>query len=134
MMGSAIDTYDPSEAIRAAMRADSRVQAVVLVGSRAAGTATELSDWDYLIVSAAPGAIALQLPDLVAELNPLAQLWDPLASTPVYMITLPGAVKADLSSARPVARPIESPDPHRTLRMYSLGSSGLLSVLDRVGI
>ncbi len=52
------------------MLADSRVQAVVLVGSRAAGTATELSDWDYLIVSADPGAIALQLPGLVAELNP----------------------------------------------------------------
>ena len=44
------------------MLADSRVQAVVLVGSRAAGTATELSDWDYLIVSADPGAIASQLP------------------------------------------------------------------------
>lgn len=43
---------------------------------------------------------------LVAELKPLAQLWDSLAGTPVYMVILPGAVKADLfpgASARPSA-------------------------------
>jgi hypothetical protein len=95
-MGSGIDPYDPSEGIRAALLADSRVQSVELTGSRATKTATELSDWDYLIISADPDAVAVQLPCLVGVLKPLAQLWDPLASTPVYMIVLPGAVKADL--------------------------------------
>jgi hypothetical protein len=74
---------------------------VDLVGSRASGTATELSDWDYRIASADPAAVAARLPGLVAVLCPLGQLWDPLASTPVYMIILPGAVKADLFPGAP---------------------------------
>jgi hypothetical protein len=90
------DLLDPTVAIRAAVLADSRVRSVDLVGSRASGTATELSDWDYRIASADPAAIAARLPGLVAVLRPLGQLWDPLASTPVYMIILPSAVKADL--------------------------------------
>jgi hypothetical protein len=94
-------TYDPSDAIRAAMLADPRVRAVELIGSRATGTATELSDWDYRVTSVDPAAIARKLPELVANLQPLAQLWDPLASTPVYMILLPGAVKADLFPGGP---------------------------------
>jgi predicted nucleotidyltransferase len=73
-MGSAVTTYDPSDAIRAVVLADPRVQAVELIGSRAAGTATELSDWDFVIVSTDPGGIAAHLPSLVAELKPLAQL------------------------------------------------------------
>jgi hypothetical protein len=41
-MGSGIDPYDPSEGIRAALLADSRVQSVELTGSRATKTATEV--------------------------------------------------------------------------------------------
>jgi hypothetical protein len=74
----------------------SLVESVELVGSRAAGTATVLSDWDYRIRSADPAVVAERLPALVAELKPLAQLWDPLAASPVYMVVLPGAVKVDL--------------------------------------
>jgi hypothetical protein len=100
------DPADPSTAIRAALFADSRVRAVELTGSRARGTATQLSDWDYRIVSDAPAAVARQLPSLTAKLQPLAHLWDPLASTPVYLLVLRGAVKADLFpgvAARPAA-------------------------------
>ena len=39
--------YDPSDAIRAAVQADPCVQSVELTGSRAVGTAADLSDWDY---------------------------------------------------------------------------------------
>jgi hypothetical protein len=94
-----IGADDPSQAIRSAVMADARVQSVELIGSRATGTATELSDWDYLIHSSDPGAVAGQLPALAARLRPLAQQWDPLSGTPVYMIILPGAVKADLFPA-----------------------------------
>jgi hypothetical protein len=51
--------------------------------------------------SADPAAIAARLPGLVAVLRPLRQLWDPLASTPVYMIILLGAIKADLFPGAP---------------------------------
>ncbi len=73
-MGSDFDSYDSSEAIGAVVMADPRVQSVELAGSRAAGTATELSDWDYRISPADPAAVAERLPALVAELRPLAQL------------------------------------------------------------
>jgi hypothetical protein len=101
-MSSDIEPYDPSDVIRAAVMADPRVQSVHVVGSRATGTATELSDWDYRISSADPAAVAKRLPALVAALQPMAQLWDPLAANPVYMVVLPGAVKADLFPGCPV--------------------------------
>jgi hypothetical protein len=97
------DAGDPSAAVRAAVLADPRVREVELIGSRASGTATDLSDWDYRITSADPVAVAGRLPELVAPLQPLGQLWDPLASRPVYMIVLPGAVKADLFPGAPRA-------------------------------
>jgi hypothetical protein len=95
------DLLDPSAAIRAAVLADPRVRSVELVGSHAAGTATELSDWDYRLASSDSAAVAARLPGLVAVLRPLGQLWDPLARTPVYMIILSGAVKADLFPGAP---------------------------------
>ena len=96
--------YDPSAAIRAALQADPCVRTIELTGSRAQGTATDLSDWDYRVVSADPVATAGQLPGLIATLNPLAALWDPLSSEQVYMIILSGAVKADLFPACLLAR------------------------------
>ncbi len=95
------DARDPSDAIRAVILADPGVQSVELVGSRAARTPTELSDWDYRISSADPAALAERLPTMAAKLRPLAQLWDPLAASPVYVIILPGAVKVDLFPGSP---------------------------------
>ena len=87
---------DPTDAIRAALLRDPAILSVELVGSRAAGTPTALSDWDFRVSSADAAAVAGRLPALVAGLRPLAQLWDPLAGVPVYMLILTGAVKVDL--------------------------------------
>jgi hypothetical protein len=110
----AMGGYDPSAAIRAAVQADPCVRSVELTGSRAEGTATDLSDWDYRIVSADPVATAGRLPGLAAALNPLAALWDPLSSQQVYMIIMAGAVKADLFPGlpcRPAAGPLHEVTP-----------------------
>jgi predicted nucleotidyltransferase len=76
----------PTDAVSAALRADPRVRSVSLVGSRADGTATTLSDWDYHVSSSDPAAVSLRLPDLTRPLRPLSQLWDPLARHPGYML------------------------------------------------
>jgi predicted nucleotidyltransferase len=47
---------------------------VVLVGSRASGKPTALSDWDFRIHTAKPGKVARDLPELVAPLQPP---WEP---------------------------------------------------------
>jgi hypothetical protein len=101
-MGSGPDGFDPTQAIRTIILADSRIESVELVGSRASGTATALSDWDYRISAADPGEVARLLPSLVTQLNPLAQLWDPLTGSAVYMVILNGAVKVDLLLDTPV--------------------------------
>jgi hypothetical protein len=101
-MGSGVDGFDPTQAIRTIILADSRVESVELVGSRASGTATVLSDWDYRIRSVDPDEIVRQLPSLVTQLNPLAQLWDPLTGSAVYMVILDGAVKVDLLLDTPI--------------------------------
>jgi hypothetical protein len=41
----------PTDAVSAALQADPLVRSVSLVGSRADGTATTLSDWDYHVSS-----------------------------------------------------------------------------------
>jgi len=65
-------------------------------GSRAGGTPTELSDWDFEVQTNDFSAVAEALPELVAPLNPLAQQWDPLAQRRTYMLLLPGPAKVDL--------------------------------------
>jgi hypothetical protein len=100
-MSADLVAYDPSDAIRAAVMAGPLVESVELVGSRATGTSTVLSDWDYRIRSVDPAAVAERIPALVGELRPLAKLWDPLAASPVYMVILPGAVKVDLFLGSP---------------------------------
>jgi hypothetical protein len=94
-----------ARAVRSALLADSGVRSVELIGSRADGSATELSEWDYLVRSAEPATLASRLPALIAPLRPLGQLWDPLARTPVFMIVLPGAVKVDVFSGAYPATP-----------------------------
>lgn len=105
---AAVDAYDPSQAVRATVFGDPDVGSVELVGSRAAGIPTELSDWDYRICSADPVATAGRLPGLVG-VGSLAGLWDPLADRAVYMIVLPGAVKVDLFPGLPSGREPEPP-------------------------
>ncbi len=67
-----------------------------MIGSRAEGTATELSDWDFSVEVEDFDSFARDLPSLVAPLDPIAQQWDRLSPFWTYMLMLPGAVKIDL--------------------------------------
>ena len=73
------------------------VLAVRLVGSRAEGRATELSDVDLLVETDDFDRLAPDLPLLLEPLRPLAEQWDRLSEEDTYyMVMLPGAVKLDL--------------------------------------
>ncbi|MGH9247122.1 MAG: nucleotidyltransferase domain-containing protein [Acidimicrobiales bacterium] len=72
------------------------VTAVELIGSRARGEATELSDWDFHVDTSDFDAVATDLTGRVAALDPIAGLWDPLSEHHVYAFILPGPVKVDL--------------------------------------
>ena len=72
------------------------VRRVKLVGSRARGEATPLSDWDFHLDTDDAAKLARELPGLVAPLAPLAAQWDRLAERATYMLMLPDAVKIDL--------------------------------------
>ncbi|HZD69902.1 MAG TPA: hypothetical protein VFA45_13655 [Actinomycetes bacterium] len=80
-----------------------RILEVELVGSRAAGRATPLSDWDFRVhvEAGAFAAVAADLPGLVSVLAPLAGQWDRLSSHQCYMLMLDGPVKVDLLFAEP---------------------------------
>jgi predicted nucleotidyltransferase len=69
---------------------------VDLVGSRARGEETALSDWDFRIDTTNGAALARELPTLVEPLEPLAAQWDRLTERATYMLMLVGAVKVDL--------------------------------------
>jgi hypothetical protein len=72
------------------------IRGVELVGSRADGSPTPLSDWDFVVVTDRFDDVARALPSLVAELDPLAQQWDRISDYPCYMLMLEGPVKVDL--------------------------------------
>jgi len=69
---------------------------VELVGSRARGEATALSDWDFLVDASNSAELARELPAIVAPLEPLAAQWDRLTERATYMLMLRGAIKVDL--------------------------------------
>jgi hypothetical protein len=77
------------------LRKHPSVRRVELVGSRAARTATPLSDWDFAVETSDLDTLARALPELVAPLEPLAQQWDPLGQHPTYMLMLRGPTKID---------------------------------------
>ena len=78
------------------LNAHDAVRSVRLVGSRAEGHATELSDVD-LLVDADFDELAPDLAGLVAPLEPLAAQWDRLSEEASYfMLLLPGGIKVDL--------------------------------------
>ena len=78
------------------LAASPRVVRVDLVGSRARGEETALSDWDFRIDTTNGAALARELPTLVEPLEPLAAQWDRLTERATYMLMLPGPVKVDL--------------------------------------
>jgi Nucleotidyltransferase domain len=78
------------------LRQHPSVTRVELVGSRARGTPTALSDWDFGVETDDLAAVKPALPGLVAPLEPLAEQWDPLGEPPSYMLVVRGPVKIDL--------------------------------------
>jgi len=80
------------------------VVGVELTGSRARGEATPRSDWDFHVEVTGFPAVAADLPALAAPLAPLGQLWDPLSSSRLYVLILPGPVKVDLLFDEPHER------------------------------
>jgi hypothetical protein len=69
---------------------------VDLAGSRATGSTTPLSDWDFVVATDDFPTLAEALPELVEPLVPLAEQWDPLAECATYMLMLRGPAKVDL--------------------------------------
>lgn len=82
-------------AVRKTLDASNIIASVVLGGSRARGTATDLSDWD-LYLNGEPDRIMAEVPALVAPLRPLAAFWEPLSEEAGYMTVMDGPVKVDL--------------------------------------
>src|SRR4029453_4725945 len=67
-----------------------------VAGSRAHGSPTPLSDWDFVVVTDRFDDVARALPSLVTPLDPLAQQWDRITDYPRYMLMPEGPVKVDL--------------------------------------
>lgn len=86
---------DVVAAIRDALAASDDIASVALGGSRARGTATDLSDWDFYL-QGEPVELMTQIPALVASRRPLAAFWEPLSEQAGYMIVMNGPVKVDL--------------------------------------
>jgi hypothetical protein len=91
-----VDDRDLAASVKAALLPHPHILTVELVGSRATGSPTSLSDWDFAVTTDRFDAVARELPTMVAELQPLAQQWDRISEYPCYMLMLIGPVKVDL--------------------------------------
>jgi hypothetical protein len=91
-----VNDQDLAASVTAALLQHPHVRDVELVGSRATGSSTPLSDWDFVVVTDRFGEVARALPTLVPRLDPLAQQWDRISEYPCYMLMLRGPVKVDL--------------------------------------
>jgi predicted nucleotidyltransferase len=91
------DARDLPAAVRSALLADPSVTDVQLVGSRARGTPSPLSDWDF-VVAGDLDRVMDRIPSLVRPLEPIAQQWDRLGPSDYrcYMLLLAGPTKVDL--------------------------------------
>jgi predicted nucleotidyltransferase len=105
-------------AVPAALSGHPAVSAVRLVGSRARGEETALSDWDFIVETDGFDEVAADIERLVAPLDPIGQQWDPLSEEWCYMLTLRGPVKIDLIfDRRHEPEPPWSPSPQTAVRM-----------------
>jgi predicted nucleotidyltransferase len=84
------------EAVRAAVSEQPGVVAVTLVGSRARGDATEYSDWDFKVQAGDVHRVLADLAPRIADLHPLAVLWDRLSDEVCLMVIVEGPTKIDL--------------------------------------
>jgi hypothetical protein len=88
-------------AVEAVVGACAGIRAVRLVGSRALGTPTTLSDWDFETEVSGLASTLHALPQAVDELEPLAKQWDRLSDEHCYMLLLRGPRKIDLIFGEP---------------------------------
>ena len=72
------------------------IRRIRLVGSRADGSATEFSDWDFRVETTDFAAAAEALPQLLTPLQPFAQQWDRLSHEWCWMLIVRGPTKVDL--------------------------------------
>ena len=91
------------ERVRQAIAVHPSVRGVTLSGSRARGDATSLSDWDFEVETEDFASLKDALPSLIAPIEPLVTLWDPLADHATFMLILSGPTKVDLIFEEPVA-------------------------------
>lgn len=96
----------PDDVVRV-LASDARIRSVELTGSRARGTATALSDWDFAVTAAEFEAVRDALPSLTAPLRPVLAQWDRLSRHWCYMMILAGPAKVDLIFGQP--HPIAPP-------------------------
>jgi hypothetical protein len=87
---------DLAERIVSGVRDHPAVRSIRLIGSRAEGRATEVSDWDFRVEAHDFEALAGALPRLCGPLDPLAQQWDRLSAKQCWMLILRGPAKVDL--------------------------------------
>jgi hypothetical protein len=97
------------------------IRRVRLVGSRADGTPSPLSDWDFVLETEDFDAVARDLPAAVSELEPIAQQWDRISEYSCYMLMLAGPVKVDL---------IFKGEPYTSLPPWTV-SAGTLDGIDQ---
>ena len=88
--------------VRTLLEPHPAVRAVRLVGSRARGEPTSLSDWDFVVESDDADALADALPGLVGPLEPVVAQWDRLSEeSACYMLLLLDGMKVDFIVDRP---------------------------------
>jgi hypothetical protein len=90
------------------------VERVEFAGSRSRGRGDDLSDWDFAVETSDFDAVAHDMADLVAPLEPLSQQWEPLGHFPAYQVLMRGPTKVEYlfldeaQDPKPAVRP--SPD------------------------
>lgn len=96
MTGRVLTNDEVVPAVEAVVRQCAGVHTVDLVGSRARGTATTLSDWDFNVEASNFAVVFDALPQIVDDLAPLAKQWDRLSDQHCYMLLMRGPCKIDL--------------------------------------
>jgi predicted nucleotidyltransferase len=91
------------------------IRDVRLVGSRAEGCATPVSDWDFAVEPRDFASASSALPELIRPLSPLGTFWDPLSPIHCFSAILPGARKVDFIFK----------EPHRKRPRYLAGPTTL---------
>ncbi|HJP66487.1 MAG TPA: nucleotidyltransferase domain-containing protein [Actinomycetota bacterium] len=135
---------DVADRVIAAVAPHPAVRELRLVGSRAEGRATALSDWDFEVQTSDFGSIADALPGLCAPLQPLAQQWDRLSAWYCWMLMLRGPTKVDLIFPdqahtdeppwRPASDNLDAIDAHFWDWMLWLKSKEVAEKMDVVGV